>query len=183
MFLNLLIEVILLLILVGGAYYGKRIGFFKIAVKPLKLAISILFSFLLCKTVGNYLIAPLIMTRIAEEFREFAAVSVGAISTAIAFMLLLFVIRIILSFAVSVAARFFDFGIIGRINKFLGFLLATIVALILAYGFALLVEFLFTLQIFDNSSLVKDFSGGILYRLFIFISRSRLLPSFSVKIF
>ena len=170
MFLNFLLDVILLTILLGGAYCGYQSGFFRMAAKPTRLVLSILLSFSLCRCLGNFLVMPAINARLGDEIRAFALPAVRALSTLIAFVLLLLLSRIVLSFAISIASRFFDSGIIGRINRSLGVILAGGIALVLAICFASIADYLFSLEAAENSDIVKEFSGGIIYRLLLMIS-------------
>ena len=170
MFLNLLIEVMLITILVGGAYFGYKRGFFRIAAKPARLVLCVMLSFSFCKVVGSQIVIPFIIARVDEGIRDFASPLVSAVSTAIAFLLLFMLTRLILSFVMSLASRFFDTGIIGRINRAVGFVIAGLLSLIVAMCFASLVNYLLDTSIFDNSDLAREFSGGPLYRLLLMIS-------------
>ena len=59
MLLNVLFEILLLAILIGGSYYGIKMGFIKIAAKPIKFIFALAVAFSLCKAVGTYIIAPI----------------------------------------------------------------------------------------------------------------------------
>lgn len=170
MFLNLLIEVIIITILVGGAYYGYKRGFFRMAAKPARLALCIALSFSLCRIVGSNVLAPIISSRLNERLQVLATSAVRAASTVIAFALLFILTRLALSVVLSLAAKFLDCGIIGKINRALGFILAGLLAFVAAMCFASLADYLLGQAIFDNSDLAGNFSGGLLYRFLLMIS-------------
>lgn len=170
MFLNIFLEVILITILVGGSYYGYNKGFFKMAAGPVRLLLCVAVSFAFSRTVGDYFVAPIIRSHMDEGIAYFADPAISAASTALGFILLFVLARIVLSFVISLINRFLDEGIIGKINRASGFLLAGVIALLGAMCFASLAEYIFMLSVFDNSDLLKDFSGGPLYHLFTFIS-------------
>lgn len=174
MFLNIFLEVILITILIGGSRYGYNKGFFKMAAGPVRLLLCIALSFFFSRTVAINVVAPLIISRTSESLARLALPAINAISTAVAFLFLFAVIKIILSFIISLLSRILDEGIVGKINRALGLLLAGIFALIGSMCFATLAEYLFSQEAFIDSELLKDFSGGPFYRLFTLINPVRL---------
>ncbi len=77
MFLDLLIDVILLAIIVGGSCVGYRKGLFKIVAGPIKNIICLLTALSLCDIVGESVIAPLISTPIKGYLFEFMQEKIG----------------------------------------------------------------------------------------------------------
>ena len=71
MFLNVLLDVILILILVGGSYYGYTRGLFRILARPMRFILCLLLSLSLCRVVGEAIIAPLIEAPITNYISEF----------------------------------------------------------------------------------------------------------------
>lgn len=104
--------------------------------------------------------------------------AVNLIGIAVAFVLLLIVGRILMSLGVYLVNSFCRSGLIAKVNKAMGFVLAGMMSLIGAWAFVSVVEFLFHLPMFENSAAVQGFSGGFLYRLFISVSPLELLLSF-----
>ena len=175
MFLNIFLEVILLTIIVGGSYYGYSKGFFKIAARPARILLCLALSFTFSRVVGSIYIAPVISSRINEGVAELASSAINGISTVIAFLLLFLIIRFLLSIVISLIEGIFDNGIIGKINKALGVILAGVISLLFAMSFASLAEYILNSESFRSSNLLINFTGGPLYRLFIFFSPIRLL--------
>ena len=71
MFLNLLLDVILLTVLIGGSYYGYKQGFFRMAAGAVRGALCLLISFSLCDRVGTTLVSPLIRGPIRRYLLDF----------------------------------------------------------------------------------------------------------------
>lgn len=229
MFLKILFEILLLAILVGGSYYGIRMGFFRIAAKPIKFVLGLVFAFSLSSAVGTHIIAPVIQAPITNYIKEFmynncsalspenvaeemptilkmagAAFDVeltaasGAttdemlneiivnltspavllISITLAFILLFLLSKLLFSAGVMVVNSVFEVGILAKINRGLGFVLAGLLALLGAWAFVATVDFIFHLSIFDSVEVIRTFGGGPLYRLFNSISPIEILLSF-----
>ncbi len=229
MFLKILMEILLLLILVGGSYYGIIKGFFKMAAAPLKLVAGLVFSFSLCKVVGKFVIAPIIQSPVTNYIKDFmyehcsdltpdnvvsemptllkmagaafnvdvAAASgtttdemlesvilnftspaVNCIGIIFAFVLLFLLSKLLISIGISLVNTYVSVGVLGKINRTMGFVLAGVLAFFGAWAFAGTVDFIFHLGIFNGSELIRNFSGGWLYRLFTSFSPIELLLSF-----
>ena len=69
--MDFVIEVILLIILLGGSYAGIRFGFIQIAAKPIKVIASLSFALLLCRGVGMAVIAPIIQVPVSSYIKDF----------------------------------------------------------------------------------------------------------------
>ena len=229
MFLKISLEIILLAILIGGAYYGIRLGFIRIAAKPIKFVLGLVFAFSLCGPVGTTIIAPLIqspLTNYVKEYMyercaaltadgvlertptllkmagaafdvEFGAAGVDStdamiekvvvsltapavllISSVIAFILLFLISKLLFSLAVSVVNSVFEIGVLSRINRVMGLIVAAFMSFFAAWAFVSLIDFVLHLSIFDSVDAVRQFDGGRLYRLFKNISPIGLLLSF-----
>ncbi len=70
MFFNVLIDLILILILVIGSYYGYTRGLFLMLARPMRFVICYAFALSLCRPVGACLIEPMIYTPINDYLRE-----------------------------------------------------------------------------------------------------------------
>jgi hypothetical protein len=115
--------------------------------------------------VGEEVLMPSLINsfdfRLSEAFMPF----VKTLSTIVAFILLFLLVRLALSLAVSIAGSIFDKGIIGRINKSLGFVLIGSISFVLALIIVPIIDVLFQQEQLSASPLVRDFSGGPAYRI------------------
>ncbi len=229
MFLKILMDILLLIILVGGSYYGIIKGFFKMAAAPLKIVAGLIFSFSLCKVVGKFVIAPIIQSPVTNYIKDFmyehcsdltpdnvvsemptllkmagaafnvdvtaasgattdemlesvilnfTSPAVNFIGMIFAFVLLFFLSKLLISLGINLVNTYVSVGVLGRINRTMGFVLAGVLAFFGAWAFAGTVDFIFHLGIFNGSELIRNFSGGLLYRLFTSFSPIELLLSF-----
>ena len=104
--------------------------------------------------------------------------AVNVIGIIIAFVLLFFLSKLIISIAISVINSYVSVGVLGQINKTMGFVLAFAVAFIAAWALTGVVDFIFHLGVFNNVEVIRNFSGGWIYRLFNSFSPIELLLSF-----
>ncbi len=229
MFLKIFFEVVLIGLLVGGSYYGIKMGFFNIAAKPIKFVLGLLFAFSLCNVVGTYIIAPMIQAPITNYIKEFmydncanlspdnvveemptllkmagaafnvqiadmsgsttdavldniilnlTSPAVILISIGIAFILLFLLSKLLFSGGILLINSVFDIGILGKINRTMGFILAGLLAFLAAWALVGIVDFFFHLSIFDGVEVIRSFRGGWIYRLFNSLSPIELLLSF-----
>lgn len=229
MLLNVLFEILLLAILIGGSYYGIKMGFIKIAAKPIKFIFALAVAFSLCKAVGTYIIAPIIQAPITNYIKEFmyancatlspenvveeiptilklasavfdveivaikgdttdelleaiilnlTSPAVIVISIMIAFILLLLLSKLLFFAGVMAINSVFEIGVLAKINKVFGFVLAATLAVLAAWTFVGTVDFILHLSIFDGVEAIRTFDGWPLYRLFGSISPIKLLLSF-----
>ena len=100
------------------------------------------------------------------------------ISVAAAFVILLFVFKYSIRFITILINFVFDGGVLGKINRMLGVVLAGALSFFAAWTFVSVLDFLFHAPIFDTSDAIRTFEGGPLYRLFNMISPIELLLSF-----
>ena len=229
MFLKIFFELILIGLLVGGSYYGIKMGFFNIAAKPIKIVLGIAFALSLCNVVGTHVVAPMIQAPITNYIKEFmydncsnlspenvveemptllkmagaafnvqmvdmngmttdavleniifnlTSPAVILISIVIAFILLYFIAKLAFSGGILLVNSVFDVGIIGKINRIMGFILAGLLAFLAAWALVGIVDFFFHLSIFDGVEAIRSFRGGWIYRLFNSLSPIELLLSF-----
>lgn len=227
--MNFLFEILILGILVFGGYAGIKYGFIRIAEKPIKVTLSLVFAFSLCSVVGKGLIAPLIQSPVTNYVKDFMyencssltpdnvpseiptllkmagaafnqSVSydssattdeilgtvvtnltspfINLISIVFAFIVLFFVGKLLIKFGIHMVQLYCDGGILAKVNKGMGFVLAGFISIVAAWAFVGVTEFFFHLPIFNNSQAIQNFNGGLLYRLFNSISPIELLLSF-----
>lgn len=177
MFLNILIEVVLLAIVLGGAYYGYNKGLFKMTAGPVKLLLCLAVSFAFSRAVGGYIVFPIIISCIEEGISSFAYPVISVISIVSSFLILFLMSRGLLSIIISLINSLLDEGIIGKVNKAIGFILAGVIASLGAMLLASLMEYVLLHEAFNDSDLLKDFSGGPIYRLFTVISPVGLIST------
>ena len=82
MFLNLLIDVILITIILGGSCIGYRRGLFKMTTGLLKGLTCLLIAFYSCELIGERLVSPLIRLPISRFFEDFLKESLNGASHA-----------------------------------------------------------------------------------------------------
>ncbi len=70
MLLNLVFDVILILLLVLGSYFGYTRGFFRMVARPMRLVLCFGISIALCRPFGESLVAPLIEAPISNYIEE-----------------------------------------------------------------------------------------------------------------
>ena len=107
-----------------------------------------------------------------------AAPVVNIISIGIAFIALYILSKIVLSLLLFLLDLLFSGGIVGKLNKFLGFLFTTIIAIAAAWGLAVLIAFVFNLPTFAENPAIQAFEGGFFYRFFNTYNPIELLLSF-----
>ena len=71
MILDIIIDILLIAIILIGAFLGIKKGFVKMATKPVKFVASIVLAFTICVGVANAVIVPLIEEPIANYVSEF----------------------------------------------------------------------------------------------------------------
>lgn len=109
---------------------------------------------------------------------ELTMPTVNLIAMIISFVLLYFLCMFIISIGIFVVNSYVSDGVVGKINRIMGFVLAFLLALLVAWLLAGFIDFFFHLGIFDNSELIRGFKGGWIYRLLVNFSPIELLLSF-----
>ena len=70
MFANVVFDLILVGILLAGAFIGYKNGFIDTVAKPVKFALAIALAFSLASTVGNYIVEPIIGPAISHKLSD-----------------------------------------------------------------------------------------------------------------
>ncbi len=166
MFLTVFVEVALLAIIIGGATYGYRKGFFALVVKPVKLAVRFGASLLLSIPLGNAVIISFISPMLSRKFSgDFADIVISIASIALACLIIYFFSGIALSTLTSVIDSCIKLGLIGKINGIVGFAIMLLISIMCSWIFVSLSDHIFSLDVFSDSRLVAEFEGGLLYEI------------------
>ena len=104
--------------------------------------------------------------------------TVNFIGVIIAFVILLLIGRLLISLGVYLVNSYCQSGVIAKVNKVMGFVLAGLLSLLFVWAFVSVLEFFLHLPMFDNSAAVQGFTGGFIYRMFVSLSPLELLLSF-----
>ncbi len=103
---------------------------------------------------------------------------IGIISVIFAFFALYILARIALSIVFGVVNTLLDNGVLGAVNKLLGVIFATVIAIMMAWAAAVMLELLFHSAAFESNPQFSDFEGGFFYKLFNKYNPIELLLSF-----
>ena len=103
---------------------------------------------------------------------------ISVISVIIAFILLYFVSKLLLSFALWFINLVFQSGVFGFLNKLLGTVFGLCLAIIAAWAFVAVFEYAVHLPVFASNPAVAEFEGTFLYGFFNSYSPIELLLSF-----
>ena len=161
MFLNILLDIVLIFILIGGSHYGYNKGLFKLALAPSKILLSLFISFSFSGIVGEDIIAPFIISRINISHLDYVYHLVRAVSWALAFILLFAIFKILISIVIRLLNEIFEIGIIGIMNRALGFLLSGVISFMVAMFLSSLLEYFLATE-----SINADLIGGPIYWFF-----------------
>ena len=175
MFLNIFLDVILITIVVGGSRYGYNRGLFKMAATPVGVILCLILSFTYSSIVGVNILSPIILAVASDNLLPFIILIINPLSTVVAFALLFFAVKILVSFLISLVNQIFDKGIIGKINKAFGGAFSGVVAFLIATCVASFSEYILMQEVFYDSKFLDGFFGGPIYRAFLSISPLRLL--------
>ena len=104
--------------------------------------------------------------------------AVNLIGIGIAFVLLYFVAKLLISCGIFIVNSYVSTGVVGQINSVMGCVLAFVLAFLAAWLLAGVIDFIFHLGMFDGSELIRGFRGGWIYRLLVSFSPIELLLSF-----
>ncbi len=115
---------------------------------------------------------------IENVITRFTVPFANVISVIFAFVILFFVGKLLIMLGIYLVNSFCEGGVLAKVNKTMGFVLAGFLSILAAWAFVSIMEFFFHLPIFDKSTVVQNFNGGLLYRLFNSISPIELLLSF-----
>ena len=222
MFLNLLIEVILIAIIVGGTSFGYRKGLFKMVAAPARTLVCLVTSFLFGRPVGKYFLSPIlsvpikryVLTFVSEKMawdsghvikiptiikvtgavfdisydnaeitvesmvNSFTDPLVALVSCLIAFVLIFCLSKWLIKLLMNLTDSCLNIGVLGKLNRISGAVLSVFFAIICAFAFTSAVNYILRLDFALNSRLVREFSGGPLYRFFRNFNLINLLLSF-----
>lgn len=103
---------------------------------------------------------------------------VKLIASVSAFILIYFLMRLLLNIGFKMLNSMFDSGVAGAVNKTLGCVFSTALAIICAWGFTVLFEFFINIPAFDNVVWMSEFNGGFIYKLLKSLNPIDLLFSF-----
>ena len=103
---------------------------------------------------------------------------VSVISVAIAFVAVYIVASICLSIILLVLKSVFSNGVFGLLNKLVGFVFGTAFSVLLAWGVAVVFEYIIHLPSFASYDWVADFEGWYVYKFFNSYNPIELLLSF-----
>ncbi len=103
---------------------------------------------------------------------------IGFISIIISAVALFFIGKLIFKLAMLLLDKFCNAGLLGKINKVLGVVFGALVFVLIAWSFAVILDLIFNLPVFEDNKLISEFEGFVLYRFFNFISPLALLFSF-----
>lgn len=166
MFLNLLVDIILLTIIIAGSYYGYRKGLLAIAFKPAKALLRVILTLSLCIPFGETFIAPIVSANMSIELPEVVfSLVVKVVATVLGFILLFVIFGVVLSIFSELLELLVSSGILGRINGIVGLVVASAASLIVAWGFASITSEIIAAGLLDGSDLVNDFDGGPIFNL------------------
>ena len=104
--------------------------------------------------------------------------TVKLISIAVAFLILLFVSRLMIDLLINVLDSILTLGLIGSVNRILGVLLSSAFGFFAVWGLVTVTDMLLNSQMLVHLQIVNDFSGGPIYKFFQSFSPVRLLLSF-----
>ncbi len=100
------------------------------------------------------------------------------ISSIFAFFALYILLKILLSLAFWVINILLSGGMLGFVNKLFGVVFSTLVAIMLAWGIAVVLEFVFHTPAIAQNPTIADFDGGFIYSFFNKYNPIELLLSF-----
>ena len=109
---------------------------------------------------------------------EITAPFTSIICTVIAFIVLFFASKLVLTIAFAIVNKIIDNGIIGVANRIIGAVFMGALAFIVCWGAASIFELVIHLPVFEGQAWVDEFSGGFIYKFLKTINPIDLLLSF-----
>ena len=103
---------------------------------------------------------------------------ISIVSVILAFIILYFGSRILMTLIFAITATVADGGVVGFINKFLGFIFSALMMVIVCWCLTALFDFIVHTPALEGVSWAKDFTGGYIYEFFRTFSPIDLLLSF-----
>ena len=105
-------------------------------------------------------------TDIQMAVNSFSEPFVVFISKIVAFLLIFLFLKYFIRLLIYFADSFLNIGIIGWLNRLLGALISICVAFLCVTVFISVIDYFFQTDILLDSGLVRNFDGGLIYRLF-----------------
>lgn len=115
---------------------------------------------------------------ISEIVDKLASPVIHLFAVIVAFFILYFVSKILLSIIISLLNKFFEHGVIGVVNKILGFVFGGSIAFVVAWLFVLIFSYVINVPFLADSTWASTFDGGFLYDFFKRMSPLDILLSF-----
>ncbi len=103
---------------------------------------------------------------------------INVVSIIISFVIVYILASLVFSLVLAIINAIFSRGILGVLNKALGFVFTGAVALIASWALAVVFEFVIHLPMLEGVELLNEFSGGFIYNFFNTYSPIELLLSF-----
>lgn len=104
--------------------------------------------------------------------------AINIIAVIISFFVLYFVLKIVLKLLINLLNKLIDGGLFGALNKTLGCVFNTLLAIIVAWAFTSVFEYIISLPVFVDAGITDAFNGGFIYKFFKSMSPIDLLLSF-----
>ena len=121
--------------------------------------------------VGEGSIIAAIVSEITTPFTRI-------ICTAVAFIALFFVAKLVLTLLFAIIDRIVDNGIVGVANRVVGAVFMGALAFIISWGAASIFELVINLPVFEGQAWVNEFTGGFIYKFLKSINPIDILLSF-----
>lgn len=115
---------------------------------------------------------------IAAIVGEITAPFAQIVCTAVAFILIFFAAKLVLSVVFAIINKIVDNGFIGVANRIVGCVFTTALAFLVCWGIASIFELVIHLPVFEGQAWVNEFTGGFIYKFLKSISPIDLLLSF-----
>ena len=115
---------------------------------------------------------------IGSIVEQITAPFTNIICTAISFILLFFVAKILLSIVFAIIDKILDNGLIGVVNKIIGAVFMGAFAFIICWCIASVFELVINLPVFESQAWAQEFTGGFVYKFLKSINPIDLLLSF-----
>ena len=115
---------------------------------------------------------------IAAIVSEITTPFTSIICTAVAFIALFFVAKLVLTLLFALIDKIVDNGIVGVANRVIGAVFMGALAFIVCWGAASIFELVINLPVFEGQTWVNEFTGGFIYKLLKSINPIDILLSF-----
>lgn len=109
---------------------------------------------------------------------EITAPFTSIICTALAFIILFFVSKLVLTLVFAIINKIVDNGFVGIVNRIIGAVFMGALAFIVCWGAASIFELVINLPVFEGQAWVNEFTGGYVYKFLKSINPIDLLLSF-----